>query len=79
VKQAYDILQKPVLVEDVSLEFNALSGLPGPFIKFFVDGPGLDITARMLDGYSDRSAIARCTFGYFDGSDIRLFRGSLEG
>lgn len=28
VKQAYDIIKKPVLVEDVSLEFSALGRLP---------------------------------------------------
>ena len=35
VKQSYDIIKKPVLVEDVSLEFSALGKLPWPFIKFF--------------------------------------------
>lgn len=27
----------PVLVEDTSLCFNALGGLPGPYIKWFLD------------------------------------------
>ncbi|MDD3302911.1 MAG: non-canonical purine NTP pyrophosphatase [Candidatus Gracilibacteria bacterium] len=35
VKQAYNLIKKPVVVEDVSLEFEALGGLPGPFIRFF--------------------------------------------
>lgn len=35
VKQAYEIVKTPVIVEDVSLEFSALGRLPGPFIKFF--------------------------------------------
>lgn len=79
VKQAYEIMQRPVLVEDVSLEFNAFHGLPGPFIKFFVDTAGLEATCRMLDGFGDRSAIAKCTFGYFDGKNLQLFDGSLPG
>lgn len=79
VKQAYDILLKPVLVEDVSLEFNALGGLPGPFIKFFVDGPGLEATAKLLDSFADKTATAKCTFGYFDGTKLQLFHGSLNG
>jgi inosine/xanthosine triphosphate pyrophosphatase family protein len=37
VKQACAYLQKPVLVQDVSLEFHCLGKLPGTFIKFFVD------------------------------------------
>ncbi|MFA6383501.1 MAG: non-canonical purine NTP pyrophosphatase, partial [Parcubacteria group bacterium] len=37
VRQAYQKVKKPVIVEDVSLEFKALGGLPGPFIRFFVE------------------------------------------
>lgn len=79
VKQAYEILRKPVLVEDVSLEFGALNSLPGPFIKFFVEQTGLEATCHILDGFLDRSAVAKCTFGYFDGTTLQLFHGSLAG
>jgi len=80
VKQAYEIIQQPVLVEDVGLKFNALGGLPGPFVKFFVEAPGgLEILCRMLDGFDDRSARAECVFGYYDGNTLELFHGGLEG
>ena len=80
VKQAYEIVGRPVLVEDVALGFDALSGLPGPFIKFFVDSDnGLEHLCRMLDGFSDRGAMAECMFGYYDGSRLELLRGSLHG
>jgi non-canonical purine NTP pyrophosphatase (RdgB/HAM1 family) len=80
VKQAYKIVQQPLLVEDVALSFKALSGLPGPFIKFFVDAPnGLEMLCRMLDGFSDRSARAECVYGYYDGNSIKLFRNGLNG
>ncbi len=80
VKQAYEEIQHPVLVEDVGLNFNALNGLPGPFIKFFVEVPdGLEKLCRMLDGFEDRSARAVCTFGYYDGENIELFHGGLDG
>ncbi len=80
VKQAFNIIQKPVLVEDVSLGFTALAGLPGPFIKFFVDAPdGLGLLCRMLDGFNDRSAVASCVFGYYDGKKLELFSGVLDG
>jgi inosine triphosphate pyrophosphatase len=36
-KAALAIVNKPVLVEDTSLCFNALYGLPGPYIKWFLD------------------------------------------
>jgi inosine triphosphate pyrophosphatase len=80
VRQAYDILGKPVLVEDTILGFNALHGLPGPFVKFFVDAEnGLETMCRILDGFDDRSAYATATYGYFDGNDLRFFAGKLDG
>ena len=80
VRQAYAVAKRPVLVEDVALEFTALGGLPGPFIKFFVEAPnGLENLCRMLDGFDDRSAVAACVFGYYDGEQIKLFRTELGG
>ncbi|QJU07652.1 non-canonical purine NTP pyrophosphatase [Candidatus Saccharibacteria bacterium oral taxon 488] len=80
VRQAYIVAKCPVLVEDVALEFTALGGLPGPFIKFFVEAPnGLENLCRMLDGFGDRSAVAACVFGYYDGEQIKLFRAELGG
>lgn len=43
-KAAAKIIQGPVIVEDTCLCFNALNGLPGPYIKWFLDAlkpPGL--------------------------------------
>lgn len=79
VRQAYDKVRTAVLVEDVSLEFNALNGLPGTFIKFFVDETGLATTCKMLDGFQDRSAVAKCGYGYFDGINFHYFEGSATG
>lgn len=80
VRQAYAVAKRPVLVEDVALGFMALDGLPGPFIKFFVEAPnGLENLCRMLDGFDDRSAVAACVFGYYDGQRIKLFRAELGG
>lgn len=80
VRQAYAIAKCPVLVEDVALGFTALDGLPGPFIKFFVEAPnGLENLCRILDGFDDRSATAACVFGYYDSKQLKLFRGKLSG
>lgn len=80
VRQAYKIAKCPVLVEDVALEFTALGGLPGPFIKFFVEAPnGLENLCRILDSFDDRSAVAACVFGYCDGHQVKLFRAELGG
>lgn len=79
-KQAYRIIGRPVLVEDVALGFAALDGLPGPFVKFFVDAKnGLENMCRMLDGFDDRRARAECMFAYYDGAECVVLRGGLDG
>ena len=76
--QAYKEVNRPVLVEDVSLEFPALGRLPGTFIKWFQEELSHEQLCRLLDG-KDRTAVARCVFGYFDGKEETYFEGSLEG
>lgn len=78
VRQAYEKIKKPVIVEDVSLEFAALGRLPGTFIKFFVDEVPFETICSMIDGKT-RKATARCVFGYFDGQNLKLFEGGLDG
>jgi non-canonical purine NTP pyrophosphatase (RdgB/HAM1 family) len=83
-RQAYEQLKRPVLVEDVTFSFTVLGGLPGPFVKFFVNAgtdlnSGVERMCRMLDGFDDRSAVAACTFGYYDGTAMRFFEGNLRG
>ncbi|HOX41741.1 MAG TPA: non-canonical purine NTP pyrophosphatase [bacterium] len=78
VRQAYDMIQKPVLVEDVSLEFTTLGKLPGPFIRFFVEEVPFETICSMIDGKS-REAYACCVFGYYDGKILKLIESSLRG
>lgn len=78
VRQAYEKLGSPVLVEDVALEFSALGRFPGTFIKFLVDEVPFETICRMLDGLS-REAVARCVFGFYDGMEVKFFEGSMKG
>ena len=79
LEQAYAAVGRPVLVEDVSLSFTALGNLPGPYIKWFVEYAGEEACCRMLDGFNDRSAVIRCTFGYYDGERMEFFDSELPG
>lgn len=78
VKQAYEAVKQPVIVEDVSLEFCALGRIPGPFIKWFLEELDYDTICSLLEG-KDRSAIGRCMFGYYDGERLEFMEGSLKG
>lgn len=77
--EAYMQLQKPTLVEDTSLVFKSLGRLPGPFIKWFLQELDNEGLCRLLDGYQDRSALARVLFALYDGHQIKLFSGYMEG
>ena len=80
VRQAYDLLKRPVLVEDTCMGLDALGGLPGTFIKFFIEQhDGAEKICRMADGFTSRRATATVTFGYFDGNELRFFRSSIHG
>jgi len=81
-KTAAQILRSPVLIEDTSLCMNALNGLPGVYIKWFLDKLGLVGLINMLAAYSDKSAYAQCIFAYHDGQSVQdptLFVGRCEG
>ncbi|PUZ38807.1 hypothetical protein GQ55_9G225400 [Panicum hallii var. hallii] len=52
----------PVLVEDTCLCFNALKGLPGPYIKWFLEKIGHEGLNNLLKAYEDKSAFAMCIF-----------------
>ncbi|HMS93460.1 MAG TPA: non-canonical purine NTP pyrophosphatase [Candidatus Saccharibacteria bacterium] len=80
VRQAYDILHQPVLVEDTCMGLDELGGLPGTFIKFFIEQEnGAEKICRMADGLPNRRATATVTFGYYDGEELRFFQGAIHG
>ena len=74
-------LNGPVIVEDTSLCFNALGGLPGPYIKWFMKKIGLDGLNKLLLGYEDKTIEAKCIFAYQENRDsqIHYFTGITKG
>ena len=78
VKEAYKILNKPVLVEDTTLIFHAMGKLPGTFIKFFLSEIGNERLCRLLDNH-DRSATAIVVFGIYDGTSLHFCEGKING
>jgi non-canonical purine NTP pyrophosphatase (RdgB/HAM1 family) len=78
-KTAYKLIKRPVLVEDTSLQFNALGKLPGPFIKFFLEELGNDGLCRLVAHQTDKTAVATVIFGYYDGTEMRFFEATKNG
>lgn len=78
-REAYQQVGSPVLVEDTSLRFLALGKLPGPLIKWFLAELGTEGLCRLLDGFSDRSAVAEVQVGLYDGQTFQAFSGTRTG
>jgi len=78
-KRAYREIKKPVLVEDTSLVFNALGGLPGPLVKWFYEALGNEGLCRLLDDYEDKSITAEVAFAFCDEVGVKIFSGKVEG
>ncbi len=80
VEQAYEILQRPVLVDDFGFCIEALNDLPGPFTKFFVQpDDGLKKLCRIVGALESRSAKIVSVLAYKDSQVTKLFTGSLTG
>lgn len=78
-RQAYDILKRPVLVEDVGFTFKAMGRLPGPFIKWFLEELGDEGLCRLADGLEHRRAHVSIIYAWYDGQEVHLFENHVEG
>lgn len=78
---AFEQVKGPVMVEDTSLCFHAMKGLPGPYIKWFLDKLGLDGLNKMLFGFDDKSGYAQCIFALKmnKDDDPKVFVGQTMG
>lgn len=78
-RQAYDILKKPVLVEDASLTFEAMGRLPGTFIKWFIEELGYDGLLRLANSLPSQVAHGRVCYALCDGKEVHIFEGEMHG
>ncbi|KAJ2025613.1 nucleoside triphosphate pyrophosphohydrolase ham1 [Coemansia sp. RSA 2611] len=80
-RQAAAIIGGPVITEDVGLGFNAMNGLPGAYIKWFLKELKPAGLHKMLAGFEDKSGFAVCTVAYCAGPNHEpiLFEGVHHG
>ncbi len=69
-----------LIVEDTSLYFVGLNGLPGPLIKWFMKTIGNDGLYRIAEAFENFNAEAKTIIGYADSSgEISFFEGKIKG
>jgi inosine triphosphate pyrophosphatase len=80
LKEAKKKVKGNIIVEDVSLSLDALNGLPGPLIKWFlktIGNVGLVKIARSFDNFN---ATVKVTIGLLEESgDESYFEGEAKG
>jgi inosine triphosphate pyrophosphatase len=77
---AAERIGRAVFVEDVSLCFHALGGMPGPYIKDFHHAMPFGKLARLVEPFNDKRATAICSIGYAEpGKQPISFQGKVDG
>lgn len=68
------------IVEDTTVELACLNGLPGTYIKWFLDRLGAAGIAQLVHKYEDHSILSRVTIGYRStNGQIHYFAGEYRG
>lgn len=68
-----------LIVEDTSLYFDCLNGLPGPLIKWFLETIGNEGLHDIAKNLGNNRAEAKTIIGYAEGKKIHFFEGSIKG
>ena len=79
VEEAYKIVGKPVIVDDVGFEIEALNGFPGPLVKFLFTSIGNKGVLRLLENEKNRNVTIQSAVAYHDGNEVHVFVGEITG
>ena len=78
-KQAFEVLQRPLIVDDTGLEVLDWCGFPGPLLAHIVKSGGMPLLLSMMQGAKRREAIFKTVIAYHKGDEVITFEGLLEG
>ena len=78
-KWVYNILKKPVIVEDSGFFVEALNGFPGTYSRFVQETIGNEGILKLLEGKDNRNAYFKTVIGYCDENGVKLFKGIVRG
>ena len=76
---AYNIVKKPIIIEDDGLFIKSLNGFPGQYSSYVLKSIGNRGIIRLLKGYRDRSAFFKSVFVYSNGIIVKVFYGKING
>jgi len=78
-KSAYNIVKKPIIIEDDGLFINSLNGFPGQYSSYVFKSLGNRGILHLLKGSKDRTAFFKSIFVYNNGIITKAFIGQIKG
>lgn len=79
VQSAFELVKKPVFVDDSGFYITAWNGFPGPFIKYVLSSGGNDLLLRMMASEKNRDVMVNSIIGFHDGKQVHTFLGEAKG
>ena len=76
---AWEMVQRPLVVEEAGLSLVAMNGFPGPLVKWMLEAVGAAGIARTAHALGDPRAVARCTLLYRDAERSVVVEGNTPG
>lgn len=78
-EEAFKILKKPVITDDVGVFIEVWNNFPGPFVKYANQIMGLKKILELLKNEKNRNVIVKSAVSYHDGKKIHTFIGEVKG
>jgi XTP/dITP diphosphohydrolase len=78
-RQAFQILKKPLIIEDSGLFIEALKGFPGPYTSYAYKTIGNEGIIKLMKDEKNRKATFKTVIAYKDQIIEKIFIGEVEG
>lgn len=79
-REAYEVLRRPLMVEDAGLFIDALNGFPGPYSAYVYRTIGNEGVLKLMWGVEDRGATFKAAIAYCEPTgEVKLFVGEVRG
>lgn len=76
---AWEMVHRPLVVEEAGLGLLALNGFPGPLVKWMLTAVGAEGIARTARALGDNRAVAQCALLYRDAQRTVIAEGTTTG
>ncbi len=78
-KHAYQLANRPIIVQDTFWNILALKGFPGAFMNYVGEWLKAEDLLRLMEGKPDRTIIRTHTVVYYDGKRSKVFSKDFVG